>query len=171
MRLSFALTMVVAGFLSLGAQAQGPAGSTAVCKDGSYSHAASIKGACSRHGGVKSWIGTAQAAPAPAAAPAPVARATVSTHAPMAKASTPPATTQATVPAPAPAARVMRSPSAMPGQPAAGGGAGMVWVNSKTKVYHCSGDRWYGKTKSGAYMTQADAQAKGNHPEHGKACS
>jgi hypothetical protein len=34
---------------------------------------------------------------------------------------------------------------------------GMVWVNVKTHVYHVSGDRWYGKTKSGKWMTQDEA--------------
>ncbi|MEP6990329.1 MAG: DUF3761 domain-containing protein [bacterium] len=33
-----------------------PAGSIAKCKDGMYSHAANRQGACSRHGGVASWM-------------------------------------------------------------------------------------------------------------------
>lgn len=33
-----------------------PAGATAQCKDGSYSHAKSHQGACSRHGGVAKWM-------------------------------------------------------------------------------------------------------------------
>ncbi|MDQ6706713.1 MAG: helix-hairpin-helix domain-containing protein [Acidobacteriota bacterium] len=44
---------------------------------------------------------------------------------------------------------------------APGGGNGMVWVNTETKVYHRQGDRWYGRTKTGKYMTEADAQKAG----------
>lgn len=57
-----------------------------------------------------------------------------------------------------------------PAAAASSGGTGQVWVNSSSKVYHCLSDRWYGKTKNGAYMTEAEATTQGNRPDHGKAC-
>ena len=59
----------------------------------------------------------------------------------------------------------------MPTTAAAGGGAGKVWVNAKSNVYHCSGAKWYGTTKTGEYMTEAEAKTKGAHADHGKACT
>ncbi len=73
----------------------------------------------------------------------------------------PPAAAPATTPAAA----------AAPAKAAVAGGAGKVWVNTSSKTYHCEGSKFYGKTKTGEYMTEADAKAKGNHAVKGKACS
>jgi len=54
---------------------------------------------------------------------------------------------------------------------APGGGDGKVWVNSASKVYHCPGSKYYGKTKAGSYMSEADAKAGGNHGVSKKGCS
>ncbi len=156
MRALFFVLLMAAGLSSAQAQvpAGAPAGTTATCNDGSYSSAASKRGACSGHKGVKDWY--ADSAATPAAPPAARAGAPVP--------STSPATTPAPVMTPAPA----KTASAAP---AAGGGNGQVWVNTATKVYHCQGDRWYGKTKAGSYMSEAAAKQAGARPDHGKACS
>jgi hypothetical protein len=93
------------------------------------------------------------AAPAPAAVPAPA-----------------PAPVQTYQPKPAPAAPM--KPAARPT------GAGqftteyeakarcpsdtVVWVNTKSHIYHYAGTRSYGTTKQGAYMCEADAGAAGD---------
>lgn len=46
----------------------------------------------------------------------------------------------------------------------------MVWVNTNSGVYHCPNTQWYGNTKSGKYMTQREAQAKGYRPAYGAKC-
>jgi DNA uptake protein ComE-like DNA-binding protein len=62
-------------------------------------------------------------------------------------------------PAPAMAPKSAPSPSTMQAQtPPA---PGMVWVNLETKVFHRQGDPWYGKTKKGKFMTEADALKAG----------
>lgn len=96
------------------------------------------------------------------------------TTAPAVKASAPVIAAPA-APAAAPMAKAAVAPAAKASAavkaPAAGGGDGKVWVNTKSKVYHCEGSKSYGTTKVGEYMTEADAKAKGNHADHGKVCS
>ena len=73
---------------------------------------------------------------------APVA-APVSRPAPAAAKSAPPPASEASSPAQPPPSK------------------GMVWVNTETKVFHREGDKWYGNTKHGKYMTEADALKAG----------
>jgi Helix-hairpin-helix motif len=40
---------------------------------------------------------------------------------------------------------------------------GMVWVNTESGIFFREGDRWYGKTKEGKFMTEADAKKAGYH--------
>jgi hypothetical protein len=46
--------------------------------------------------------------------------------------------------------------------PAPGGGPGLVWVNTESHVYHKQGSKFYGTTKKGKYMTEAEAMKAGN---------
>src|SRR5271165_3278016 len=108
------------GLLTLsGAYAQIADGVTATCKDGSAFSGASRSGACRGHGGVATW-------------------------------GTPPATAPTAAQAPATSTKTLDAATAtMPANKAptrAGGDAGQVWVNTSSKVYHCPGDRYYGKT-------------------------
>lgn len=64
------------------------------------------------------------------------------------------------------AAPVAASGAATP----AAGDAGKVWENRETKVYHCAGTKFYGKTKNGEYMSEADAKKAGARPDRGKPC-
>ena len=54
------------------------------------------------------------------------------------------------------------SAAAASNPPAPGGGHGLVWVNTDSHVYHKEGSRFYGTTKKGKYMTEAEAQKEGN---------
>ena len=146
------------------APADAPAGSTGLCRDGSYWSGATKKGACHGHKGVQDWYAAA-GSPA-AAAPAPAAVAPTPAVAPAAPVAAPAASPAAPAPSPA-ASKASNAPSATA---APGGGPGLVWVNTSSSVYHCSADRWYGKTKHGMYMSESDAVAKGDRPDHGKAC-
>ena len=132
---------------------------SAMCKDGTSWSGKSKRGACRGHKGVKDWGDeTAAAAPMPAAAPGPTAM---------------PANNAPAAPMPVSRRTSTRTASAggSMGSPAPGGGAGKVWVNSESKTYHCQGTKWYGTTKHGEYMTEAQAKSQGDHADHGKACS
>lgn len=38
----------------------------------------------------------------------------------------------------------------------------VVWVNTKTGVYHLKGERWYGVTRYGVYECRKEADAEGD---------
>jgi hypothetical protein len=44
----------------------------------------------------------------------------------------------------------------------------VVWVNTKSHIYHYAGTRSYGKTKQGAHMCEADAKTAGYRPARPK---
>ncbi|MEZ5473933.1 MAG: DUF3761 domain-containing protein [Steroidobacteraceae bacterium] len=151
---------LLAAGASLAAQtpASAPDGSSGVCKDGSYTSAASKKGACRGHKGVQEWYGVTSTAGALLNPQRPRQRCRQLLQHPR-----------------RPrrhgrkrfsALRLRATATAAPG-----GGAGLVWLNAGTKVYHCSTDKWYGRTKQGEYLTEAEAKAKGAHPDHGKPCT
>jgi len=48
--------------------------------------------------------------------------------------------------------------------PAPGGGPGLVWVNTETHVYHKESSRFYGRSKKGKYVSEADAIKEGDRP-------
>ena len=185
MRFGIMLAGVMAAVAGAHAQAPAgaPAGANGICKDGTYSMSSSKSGACRGHKGVQTWY-VAMAASATtktAAMPAPTAAASMPS-----KPVPNPAASALSKPAPmasAKAAVVMPATAATPAKkqgPAAaaaaktaapGGGPGLVWVNTESNVYHCYGDTFYGKTKVGTYMSEADAKAKGAHGAHGAVCS
>ena len=166
MKISFTRFVLAAGLIASSAAfaqapATAPSGSTGQCKDGSYTTDATKKGACAGHKGVKDWYGaTASTGANPFGAGASAATAASA-----------PATTASPSKAAASGVLTKAAKTAPSTSSAPGGGPGQVWVNKNSKVYHCTGTKYYGKTKQGEYMTEAAAKAAGNHADHGKACS
>jgi len=147
--------------------ADAPAGTTVQCKDGSYASPDKKAGACRGHKGIQTWYGSAASGGKPAAASAAgsagMASAVETQSSSVNKTGVAPPTGAASKTPAAP------NPATMAAAP--GGGAGKVWVNAATKVYHCEGDRYYGKTKAGEYMSEADAKSKGMHAARNKSCA
>lgn len=179
MKLPMLLVAVAAVAFQLTAHAappaDAPAGATALCKDGSYFDGAKKQGACRGHKGLKTWFGddaaannktTANASEKKTAAVVPAVPAVPVVPAPAASAPTKRPEQAITVPSTSKSASVVATKTAAPG-----GGAGKVWVNTSTKTYHCSNDRWYGKTKTGEYESEATAKANGFHAAQGKTCA
>lgn len=145
------------------APAGAPANATGLCKDGTYYTSASKQGACRGHQGVKEWYGT----PSSGSTSNKGASTTTET----------PATSKPSnaTPAPTPPASASNTTAASSSKSkeiaqAPGGGADKVWLNTASNVYHCPGTKYYGTTKQGAYMTEAEAKAKGGRPDHNKPC-
>ena len=150
---SVVLGLAFAG--NLAAQAAAPKDATGQCTDGSYTTAKTQARGCLKHGGVKTWFGPAAGA---AEASAPAATAAPAVPAPSVPAATPsPSTSRTSAP--------VTTPAQSPANPSD------VWVNLSTKAYHCPGTKYYGTTKHGKYMSEADAKAAGFHPSYGKTCS
>ncbi|TAM56608.1 hypothetical protein EPN52_13705 [bacterium] len=38
----------------------------------------------------------------------------------------------------------------------------VVWLNTRSGIYHLKGERWYGRTKHGAYVCQIEADSAGD---------
>ena len=158
--LALVASLLVTQVTAAQAPAGAPPGTTGLCKDGTYYTGANKQGACHGHQGVKEWYGAASGKAAPASG----------TSAPAATSTPAPASTASPAPAPAQAAPSTKSQPNTTAQ-APGGGAGQVWLNTASNVYQCPGTTYYGKTKAGAYMTEAEAKAKGGRPDHGHPCN
>ncbi len=178
---SLLLTLAAAAGAHAQAPAGAPAGANGICKDGTYSMQATKDGACRGHKGVQTWYlaaaakpSTPAAAAAPATMPAPAPAATAPSRPTPAPAQAAPTAMPAPTPAPASTASTgtRKGPAAAASAKtaAAGGAPGLVWLNTSSNVYHCYGTTYYGKTKAGSYMSEADAKAKGAHNEGGKPC-
>ncbi len=176
---SLLVTLAAAAGAHAQAPAGAPAGANGICKDGTYSMQATKDGACRGHKGVQTWYVATAAKPAQRPRrPGSHARAgsgSLRTFAPRAHTGgrlrrRPCRRPPRQLPPQAPPRSRARQPRPLPRRPQPVGRPGLVWLNSSSNVYHCSGTTYYGKTKAGSYMSEADAKAKGAHNEGGKPC-
>lgn len=160
MKLRFASLALASALFALPSLAQAPAGApanaTGQCKDGTYWTGTSRSGACRGHKGIQTWYAGASHNPTTPDKPSPAETSTAAA----------PNVTTSTA-----ASKPKRTPPQPQANAAPGGGPDKVWVNAETKVYHCYGDRYYGKTKQGKYMSEADAKAMGAKGARGQSCS
>jgi hypothetical protein len=104
----------------------------------------------------------AKTTPAPAAHPAPSQSPAKFNLGDLFK----PKTSAAASPAAANPAPARAASAKAAATPAPGGGHGLVWVNTEAHVYHKEGSRFYGTTKKGKYVSEADAIKEGDKAAH-----
>lgn len=167
MKTGFWLGLAAAAAMTVGVHAQAPQGATGLCKDGTFTQASTRKSACKQHGGVSTWYptdGGADKAPAGGTLnPLPASE--------TASGSNLDGTTQK-----APKAPARQTPAALANggtvrPQAPGAGPGLVWVDAKTNKYYCAADTNYGRTKSGKYVSEADAKSGGAAIAKNQNCS
>jgi hypothetical protein len=200
LRFGFAalLCAATACFTQQNPAAGAPDGATGQCKDGTYTKIPTKSKACKGHQGVKAWFATVggptnpdikgtrptQTGSAKQAARSdqvvnPHTDANVSSARADAinkksgnAAAVTPDNNNKTVPGPAANTSKGSSSSAVSGRNAAsGGGPGLVWLNTQSKIYHCYGTAGYGATKNGKYVSEKDAINMGARPALGRRCS
>ena len=182
-RAGWALAAMAMAFVAAPSSARSQAmAKTVTCKDGTSSKAG--RGACSKHGGMADAAAATAATPekmAPAATKAMDAkmvsckdgtmskagRGACSGHGGVGDGMMPNAAAQTKMATPAKGMSEAKSAEKPAAMAAPGGGAGQVWVNTKSGVFHRQGDEWYGKTKAGKYMTEAEALKAGYRAEKG----
>ena len=156
------LALTLAGIANAQTPAGAPPGATAQCKDGTWSSERGRDAACGGHDGVRTWYGPSDS---PTNTPAP--------------AMMPPQTFPKSTPQTMPNAQTPTTGTQMGSRPTLPGGmsrpsgaaAGRVWVDRTSRTFVCAGDRGYGTSSGGSYMSESDATAQGNRPADGASCA
>jgi hypothetical protein len=138
-----------------------PAGATGQCNDGTWAASTSRSEACRDHQGVKTWYLEKSPTKTPAQTMMPLQTFPNPRPGQMPNAATPTVGSQT------------GNRPTLPGglSPTPARETGKVWVDPESKVYYCRGDRQYGSTSNGEYMSEVDAVAKGNRSVRGMTCS